>query len=76
MRIFDLSLEFDAFEWFTNLADNRIKTCVQFETTFNSIWGDNKKNRHLLDALTNTKKIKNETIEEFNKKFTDFFVRL
>ena len=76
MRLFALSLEADAFEWFTNLADNDIKTFGEFETTFNSRWGDKKENRHLLVVLTETKKKENGTIEEFNKKFTDLVSRL
>ena len=44
MRLFALSLEADAFEWFTNLDDNGIKTFTEFETTFNSRWGDKKEN--------------------------------
>ena len=34
MMLFTLSLEADAFEWFTNLDDNGIKTFTQFENTF------------------------------------------
>ena len=62
MRLFALSLETDAFEWFSNLVDNIIKTFAEFETTFNSRWGDKKENQHLLAALTETKKKENETI--------------
>ena len=71
MRLFALSLEVDACEWFTNLANSGIKTFAQFETAFNSRWGDKKENRHLLATLNETKKKENETIEEFNKKFND-----
>ena len=76
MRLFSLSLEADAFEWFINLDDNGIKTFTRFETTFNSRWGDKKENRHLLASLIETKKKENETIEEFNKKFNDLVSRL
>ena len=63
MRLFVLSLEADAFEWFTSLDDNNIKGFKDFETTFNQRWGDKKENRHMLASLTNTKKKENETIE-------------
>ena len=76
MRLFPLSLEVDAFEWFTSLDDNGIKTFKEFETAFNQRWGDKKQKRNLLVALTNTKKKENETIEEFNKKFSDMVGRL
>ena len=76
MRLFALSLEDDAFEWFTSLDDNGIKTFKYFETTFNQRWGDKKENRHLLVALTSTKKKENETIEEFNKNFGDMVGKL
>ena len=72
MRLFSLSLEDDAFEWFTDLDDDNIKTFAQFETTLSSIWGEKKENQHLLAALNKTKKKENETIKKFNKKFNDF----
>ena len=75
MRLFSLSLEADAFEWFTSLDDDGIKTFQDFETAFNKRWGDKKDKRHLLAALTNNKKKENETIEEFNKKFRDMVGR-
>ena len=36
MRLFALSLEVDAFEWFSNLVDSSIKTFTEFKTAFNS----------------------------------------
>ena len=39
-------------------------------------WGDKKEKRHPFAALTNIKKKENETIEEFNKKFSDMVGRL
>ena len=71
MGLFALSLEAGALEWFSNLVYNNIKTFTEFETTFNSRWGDKREKRHLLAALTETKKKENETIEEFNKNFND-----
>ena len=56
LRLFSLSLEVDAFEWFTSLDDDGMKTFKEFETALNKRWGDKKEKRHLLDALTNTKK--------------------
>ena len=58
------------------ITTSRFKTFIEFQTTFNSRWGDKKENRHLLAALTETKKKENETIEEFNKKFNDLVSRL
>jgi hypothetical protein len=39
-------------------------------------WSEKKDNRYLLDSLSSTKRNENETIEEFNKMFTQIFQKI
>ena len=63
MKLFALSLEDDAAEWYSDLGDDSYKTLIEFLEGFNKKWGEKKEPRHLLAALHNIKKIKNETID-------------
>ena len=69
MNLFALSLEEDVGEWYLDLADNSYKTLNEFLEDFMNKWGEKKEPRHQLAALHNIKKMENETMEEFNKKF-------
>ena len=69
MKLFALSLEDDAAEWYGNLGDDSYKTLNEFLEGFKKNWGEKKEQRHLLAALHNIKKMENETIDEFNTKF-------
>ena len=69
MNLFDLSLEEYVGEWYLDLADNSYKTLNEFLEGFKKKWGEKKEPRHPLVALHNIKKMENETMEEFNKKF-------
>ena len=71
MKVFSLSLEEDVGEWYLDLADNSYKTLDEFLNGFKKKWGEKKEPRHQLVALHNIKKMENETMEEFNKKFKD-----
>jgi hypothetical protein len=44
MKLFVLSLEEDALDWFMDLDDNKIKTIKEFIDAFVERWGDRKEN--------------------------------
>ena len=69
MKLFALSLEDDAAEWYENLGNASYKTLNEFLVGFKKRWGEKKEPRHLLAALHNIKKMENETIDGFNTKF-------
>ena len=69
MKPFPLSLEDDVEEWYPELDDDSYKTLSEFQDGFRKKWGEKKEPRHLLAALYIIKKIKNETMDEFNAKF-------
>ena len=68
-KLFALSLEDDAVEWYENLSDDSYKTLNEFLAGFKKRWGGKKEPRHLLAALHNIKKMESETMDEFNTKF-------
>jgi hypothetical protein len=67
MKLFALSFEEDAYDWFSGLDDNKYATIKDLIEAFTERWGDKKEHRHLLAALHSIKKNENETMEEFNK---------
>ena len=71
MRLFILSLEDDAMEWFQDQNDNKFKTFKAIIEAFNDRWGDRRDNHFLLAALHTSQKQENETMDEFNKRFND-----
>ena len=71
MKLFSLSLDRDAGDWFNNLPDNSFATLVTFKIAFTNKFGEKKEPRHQLAALTTIKRGENETMDEFDKKFTD-----
>ena len=74
MRLFTLSFEVNAFEWFTSLDDYGIKTFKEFEIAFNQRWGDKKEKRHRLAALTNTKKRRTKPYKSLIKNLVIWWV--
>ena len=66
MKLFVLSLEEDALDWFTEQDDDKFKTLQEILDAFNERWGDRKEARFVLAALHASQKNKNETMEEFN----------
>ena len=76
MKLFVLSLEDDAAEWYGDLDDDSYKTLNEFLEGFKKKWGEKKELRHLLAALHNIKKMENKTIVEFNTKFRRVVVDL
>ena len=71
MKLFALSLDGRAGDWYSNLPDNSFATVVAFKTAFTNRFGEMKEPRHQLDSLTNIKKEENETMDEFNQRFTE-----
>ena len=76
MKLFVLSLEDDAKEWYLNLDDDSYKTLSKSLEGFKKKWGENKEPKHLLAALYSIKKMENETMDEFNTKFMRVVVDL
>ena len=68
MKLFALSLEEDASDWYINLVDYSYKYWDSFRKGFMEIFSENAKPRFLLNALQSIKRNENETMEEFNKK--------
>ena len=71
MKLFALSLEDEAFDWFSNLEDSKYPTLSSLVDHFMDKWGDKREGRHALTALHTIKKSENETMIEFNKRFND-----
>ena len=69
MKLFALSWEDDAEEWYFNLYDDSYKSLSEFLEVCKKKWGGKKEPIHLLAALHNIKKMENETMDEFNTKF-------
>ena len=69
MKLFPLSLEDDAGEWYLDLDDDSYKNLSEFQDGFKKKWGEKKEPRHLLAALYSIKKMENEIMDEFNTKF-------
>ena len=56
MKLFALSLDEDAGDWFNNLPDNSSATLATFKTAFTNKFGEKKEPRHQLAASTTIKK--------------------
>jgi hypothetical protein len=63
LKLFALSLDEDAFDWFFGLDDNKFKTISELIEAFTERWRDKKENCHLLVALHTIKKNENETMD-------------
>jgi hypothetical protein len=71
MTLFVYSLEGDVAEWFSEFDPNKFSTLAEIVKAFKERWGDQKENRFLLASLSSSQKKENETMDEFNKRFTD-----
>ena len=69
MRLFALSLEDDAEEWYLDLDDDSHKNISEFQYGFRKKRGEKRAPRRLLSSLYIIKKMENETMDEFNTKF-------
>ena len=76
MRLFVLSLEEDALDWFTWQPDNSYDSLQAIINAFMGKFGKNKENRHLINAISFMKKNENEIMEEFNKRSNDLVKRI
>ena len=71
MKLFVLSLEDGALDWYEDMPNNTFKMLKDLLDAFTEKWGEKKDHRHLLAALNSIKKNKNETMDEFNKNFNE-----
>jgi hypothetical protein len=71
MKLFVLSLEDDASDWYEDCPDDKFKTLKDLLDSFTERWGKKRDHRHLLASLNNIKKNENEMMEVFNKKFNE-----
>jgi hypothetical protein len=69
MKLFVLSLEDDASDWYEDMSNNSFKTLKELIDSFTEKWGKKRDHRHLLETLNTIKKTENVTMDEFNKKF-------
>ena len=66
MKLFALSLDGKAGDWYSYLPDNSFATLETFKTAFTNRFSEKKEPRHQLASLTNIKKKENKTMDEFN----------
>jgi len=71
MRVFVLSLEEDALDWFTEQPANSYDSLQAIVNAFMGKYGERRENSHLISAISTMKKNENETMEEFNKRFNE-----
>jgi hypothetical protein len=71
MKLFVLSLEDDASDWYEDCPNNKFKTLKDLLDAFTEKWGEKRDHRHLLATLNTIRKNENETMDEFNKKFNE-----
>ena len=70
MKLFAFSLDGKAGDWYNNLPYNSFVKLETFNTAFTNRFSEKKEPRHQLASLTNIKKKENETMDEFNQRFT------
>src|SRR5713101_3568451 len=71
MKLFVLSLEEEAIDWFMEHDDNKFKDLKGIIEAFNNKWGDKRDHHSLLTALHFSHKEDNETVEGFNRRFNE-----
>ena len=76
MKLFSLSLEEDACDWYINIANDSYNYWDSFRKGFLERFGEKKDPRFLLNALHSIQRNENETMEEFNKKFRDLIASM
>lgn len=76
MKLFVLSLEDEASEWFQDQDNKIFKDLKGIIEAFDYRWGDRKDSYALLSALHSSHKEENENIEDFNKRFNDIIRNL
>ena len=69
MKLFALSLDGRVGDWYNNVPNNSFATLETFKTAFTNRFGEKKEPRTQVASLTNIKK-ENETMDEFNQRFT------
>ena len=69
MRLFVLTLEKDALDWFTKKPDNSFDSLQSIINGFKKKYGDEREKRHLVRGINVIRKRENRMVEEFNKRF-------
>ena len=69
MKLFVLSLEDDALDWFQDKADNAFDSLRSLLDAFRDKYGDKREGKYLVKEFNIIKKRENETVEEFNQIF-------
>lgn len=69
MKLFVLSLEDDALQWFLDKPDNAFDSLQTIFNSFKDKYGDKREGKYLFKELNSIKKRENERVEEFNQRF-------
>ena len=69
LKLFVLSLEDDAIDWFTSLTNKSINTSKECQRVFLMQWEERKDDIFLLVVLNGVKRNENEIIIELNARF-------
>lgn len=69
MKLFVVSLEDDALDWFQDKASNSFDSLRSLLDAFRDKYGDKREGKYLVKEFITIKKRKNETVEEFNQIF-------
>jgi hypothetical protein len=76
MTLFVYSLEGNVADWFEDFLTNKFGTLNSLIDEFRKRWGDQKEHHFQLGALTTSHKKENETVVEFNEKFSNLVKNL
>jgi hypothetical protein len=76
MTLFVYSLEGNVVDWFEDFPANKFGTLKLLIDEFRKRWGDQKEHHFQLGALTTSHKKENETVVEFNEKFSNLVKNL
>jgi hypothetical protein len=76
MKLFSISLEENARSWYNSLPPTSIRTCKSFHEAFMKIWAIRKDGRLMLTQFHEIKKKDNETIREFDERFSNLIKQI
>jgi hypothetical protein len=76
MRAFSQSLQEDAQAWFRHLQPQSISSWDELREAFHRFWGERKSWNLLLSEFYAMRRMKDETISNFNRKFASLYYKL
>ena len=76
LRIFAKSLQGDVKKWFTHLQFESIDSWTELREVFLSFWGERKSCSLLLSEFYAMRKMQNETISTFNRRFFHLYHKM